>query len=264
MRISSESSRARRRALRAPALALVAMLSLLVAGCVTETVSKKPDQEEVVKRLITLGTGYLQQGEYVKAKDNLQRALQMNPKSTEALTTLGVAFQLEGEPELAEHHFKRALEINPKATQARNNFAGFLFEQGRYKEAEREWVAASKDSFYPLRARVYANLGLCYARQGDAAKSEASYLRAVELNASQPQALLALANVRFDQQNYDEAKFYYGRFVTVSRQTPGALWLCVRLNRVLKDRDQEASCALALKNLFPSSPEYRLLTESAS
>ena len=49
----------------------------------------------------------------------------------------------------------------------------------------------------------------------------------------------------------------------MARPTSRSLWLGVRLSRVLGDQDQLSSYALALKNLFPESPEYRLYQERA-
>ncbi len=66
-------------------LAVISLAAaVLLSGCVTETIGpqkKKVNPQEVVEKLVDLGVGYLQQGNYVRAKDNLRRALDIDPKS---------------------------------------------------------------------------------------------------------------------------------------------------------------------------------------
>ena len=246
-------------------LCLSLLLAVFLAGCVSTTPQKPDiDESEVVRRTIALAVGYMRQGEYTKAKENLLNALKMEPRSPLALTTLGVAFQLEGEPVLAEQQFKRAISYAPSSAQARNNYAAFLYSEARYQEAVDQWLTAADDTYFGLRPQIYANLGLAYQELDDPDAAEAAYVRAVELNASLPQALLALANIRFDQRNYVEAKFYHNRYISVAPQTADALWLCVRLSRIFNKKDKEASCSLALKNIFPATEQYRLFEESES
>lgn len=239
---------------------LIVVIATLLAGC-TATEPPTPRQRmadsEVAKRSITLAVGYLRQRDFAKAKDNLQKALQLDPRNPLALTTLGVTYQLEGELELADDQFRKAISSDPDFPQARNNYAGFLFAQERYAEAETHWRAAAADTFFQLRPQVFANLGRTYQQLGEPGKAEESFVRAVELNPSLPQALIALANIRYTQQNYMEAKFYHDRYDRVAQPSAASLWLCVRLSRVFQDKDREASCGLSLRNIFPATEEFR-------
>ncbi len=241
------------------------LTTVLLSGCTGSGSNRTNGNEtEVLQRTIALAVGYLRAGKYGDAKDTLTRALDIDPRNSLALTTLGVAYELEGEIGLAERNFKRAISVAPKDSQAHNNYAAFLFRQDQFGDAKKHWLIASEDTFFTLRPQVYANLGRVNKLLGEAAAAEEAYVRAVELNPSLPQALLPLANLRFDQRNYVEAKFYHERYESVAPQTPEALWLCVRVARIFSEKNKEASCSLALRNIFPATEEYRLLEESQS
>jgi type IV pilus assembly protein PilF len=238
-------------------LLLVSML--LLGGCITETNGKKTkevDQTEVLRKLTELGIGYLRQGDYARAKDNLRKAAEVDPKSPLVQTTFGLVFQLEGEDKLAEHHHRLAIKYGPKFSPARNNYGAFLFAQGRYDEAIVQLRVAAQDRFYPRRAQVFENLGVCYLRIGESVKAEDSFVRAVELHFSQGRALLELSIIRYEQQDFMESKRLYDRHASVVQQSSRSLGICIKLARVFDDDDSEASCALVLKNIFPASSEY--------
>lgn len=242
---------------------VIAILVLVLAGCVSETT--RPDKAESkakqVESLVDLGVGYLRNGEFARAKENLNKALEINPDSPLAHNTLALVFQLEQEYDVAETHFKRAIRHDPKFTRAINNYGAFLFERGRYKDAIEQLNRASEDRFYAGRATVFENLGVAHARIGNEIEAEKAFERSVALNPEQRRALLELGLIRLEQQRYVEARELYRRHARVASQSARSLFLCVRVSRVFKDSNEEASCALALKNIFPGSNEYKKYQE---
>ncbi|MEX2327963.1 MAG: tetratricopeptide repeat protein, partial [Pseudomonadales bacterium] len=61
--------------------AVIAILMLMLAGCVSETSqsNRAESKAKQVQSLVDLGVGYLRNGEYARAKENLTRALEINP-----------------------------------------------------------------------------------------------------------------------------------------------------------------------------------------
>ena len=242
-----------------PILLLLFIMSL-ISGCVTTVtgpVQKEVDSAQVVEKLNNLGIGYLRQGDYTQSKENLRKALEIDPTSPLTHTTFGVLFEREGEYKLAEDHFKQAIRHDPEFSPARNNFGAFLFARGRYEEAIAQLEVASQDRFYPLRPQVFENMGVCYQKMGESVKAEDAFLRAIQLDFSRARALIELASIRYEQQNFVEAKRLYDRHVAVSQQSPRSLLLCTQLARKFSEEDNEASCALVLKNIFPASDEFK-------
>jgi type IV pilus assembly protein PilF len=244
-------------------LVLILALSAMLSACVTETTGqqKAASPEKQLQTLVDLGVGYIRNREYARAKDNLSRALLIDPASPLVHNAFGLVYQLEGETEQADIHFKQAI-ADKTYTRAINNYGAFLFAEGRYEESIEQLEVAAVDRFYQNRPLVYENLGVAYLRLGDSVKAEEAFLRSTQLNPGQGRAMLQLAEIRFDQRNYVEARQYYQRYVNTNSQSARSLWLCVRVNRVFEDQDGEASCALLLRNIFPASEEFKMLEAS--
>lgn len=245
---------------------ITCIVVLLLSGCATNSdlVTQPADRQKQVQALVDLGVGYLKNGELTRAKENLNHALQLDSHSAKAHNALALIFQDEREFKHAEEQFKLALRYDPKFTRARNNYGAFLFAQNRIQEAIDQLKIASKDQFYDLRATVFENLGICYLHVDDRKDAEDAFEKSVALNPKQPSALLELAQLRFDQKQYVLSRELFERFEHVSRDNARSLWLCVRLSRVFSNSDKEASCAMALKNIYPTSPEYKLYEKMAS
>src|SRR5690606_27000557 len=90
----------------------------------------------------------------------------------------------------------------------------------------------------------------------DLGRAESALKHALTLDPSQDRAMIELAEIYFNQENYAEAKRYLDMYGKTTRHSARSLWLGIRLERIFGNRDQEASYALALKNLHPYSQEY--------
>ena len=76
---------------------------------------------------------------------------------------------------------------------------------------------------------------------------------------SQPQALLQLADMAYKRKNYPEAKTYLALIQRDVEPTAELLWLSLRVERSLGDRNAEASLGFQLRKNFPDSREARAL-----
>ncbi len=249
-----------------PRLAL-GLLIFCLAACVSDPQTSSratggQDSAELLQRQLELGVGYLRNQDYQRAREKLNRALEIDPYSARAHTTYGLLLQLEGEYELAEEHFQTALQHDGTLTQARMNYGAFLYSQQRYQAAVTQFSTASEDRFYGNRAAVFENLGMAYKALGDQARAGDAFARAIQLHPGQPGALLELAEIQFNEQNYVEARDLYNRHLNAATHSPRSLWLCIRLSRVLPELDPEADCQQTLKSLYPASEEYRLHHEA--
>lgn len=242
------------------------MLAVLLSGCVTTTDQprRQTNPTEARDAYVQLGLGYLQNGETERAKAPLREALKLDPRSEAANVALALVFQQEGEDKSAERHFRAALASAPNSPRILNNYGAFLMEQQRYSEALEYFQKAAEDSFYPERSRVFENLGLAHQRLGQTEQARASFERALRLNSRQPLALLELAQIEFDSQNYVPAWNYYLGFTQLAPQNAASLWLGVQLARRFDDHNRAASYALQLRRLYPSTAEARALAESES
>ena len=140
------------------------LVCLLGAGCTVSGSRSATDNQEVVARAVELGIAYLRQGDTLRAKENIHKALDVDPRSPEAHASLALVFQQEQEWTLAESHFEKAIALDPKNSAARNNFGAFLFAQGCAEEAIAQLQVAVSDQFYVRRGQAFEQARVLDAR----------------------------------------------------------------------------------------------------
>ena len=211
--------------------------------------------KEAAETYVQLGLGYLRQGERQRARTNLLKALEKDNRSAEAHNALALLLQVEGENDLAEEHFKKAVDYEPSLTSVRYNYATFLLRQKRFPDAEKQFLIAAEDINYARRGQVFYNLGLIAKQLGKAEQAQQAWEKVIKLNPKLPAPFLDLAEVYFKTGDYPKAKRYLEHYESLSKPTPRALWLAVRLEHAFGNKDGEASKAMALKNMFPYAEE---------
>jgi type IV pilus assembly protein PilF len=243
-----------------PVLALV-LLPVLLSACVSTTTgpfTKEASPEKALDRRVSLARQYIGEGDWENAKRNLKLAQQIDPSNAEIHEAFGLVYQSTGEFELAEEHFEKSISLDRKCSRCRNNYAAFLYNQERYRDAEEQLEVVVSDSLYNARPNAFVNLGLCRLKLFDAQGAEEAFVRALSMDRTNRIALLELAGIRFEANDLDGANSYYGTYRQVVRQQSArGLWLGIRLARENGDEDAEASFALALSNLYPGSAEYQ-------
>jgi len=241
---------------------IVGLLAVLLAACVregpTDPLSTRAGRSAASDAYIQLGLGYLQEGETARAKVPLVKALELDPRSSDAHAALALVFQAEMEPKLADEHFRKALQSRSvNQTRILNNYGGFLYEQGRYKEAMQYFSKASEDALYTGRPRVFENMGLTALKLNQPEQATEYFERTLRLSPQQSQALLEMAELARLKGEYAKALGYYERFSQQSTQNARSLLLGIRLASQIGDRDKAKSLGLQLKRLYPATAEYR-------
>ena len=248
--------------------ALCALLIASLSGCVTEYSGGSPmsaDLEATLNKRVALARQYIGVGDWENAKRNLELAQEIDPENAEVFEAFALVYQSTGEFEMAESQFRAALKADPTLSRARNNFAAFLYSQGRFSEAEREFSAVTEDTLYSGRPMAFLNLGLCRLQLDNPAGAEAAFIRALSMDRRNSVALLEMGFLRLEAGDTDEAKRYHGAYRTVSpQQSPRGLLLSLKIADATGDQDALGSYELALRNLYPQSPEYREWMERQS
>jgi len=196
-----------------------------------------------------------------RARLKLEKALKLQPDSPGAHEAMAILFERVGETGQAETHYKKTLKLNPDYARGRNNYGQFLCAQGRYREAEKEFLLAANNSFYPVPALPLTNAGLCAKRIPDMVKAEEYFRQALAKDAGFAPALLQMGNLSYSKGNYMSVRGYMQRYQEVAAQTPESLWLAIRTEYALKDHQAWGNYAVILRNNFPDSDEARSLRE---
>lgn len=246
--------------MRAKGLIPLIFLCCWLAGCVT---TEKPvfaadtSKDKAINSRVDLALSYLRKGDADSARRNLKAALKIDPKSPQVHDALGTVFTKEGEPEIAESHYKKAISYDSSYSKARNNYAAFLYQEKRYKEAMKQLQIVTDDQLYNERLRAFSNLGRVALKLDDTATAEEAFSRALRMEKNFTPAMLELAVINFDRGQLDVAHQYYDQYKSLAKQSPRALLFGIRLAEAQNDRSAKASNALALKNLYPNSKAYQ-------
>ncbi len=237
--------------------------ALLLSGCATST--PKTEESEVTRRAdnyVQLGIEYAKQGDYNTAVAKLQKALEIAPDFANAHHVMALVYNRIGDKQQAVQHFKRALELDPKDSQTLNDYGLFLCAGGKHQAADELFARAVANPLYATPEIAHANAGVCAARAQNYPQAE-KYLRAALAdNPRLPTALLEMADISFRLNRYLPARGYLQRYLESARHSARSLWLGIRIERQLGDRDAAASYALALKSKYPDSEEARLFLET--
>lgn len=236
---------------------LVLVGGLAASGCAGVPV-QDIDKEKAVSVRVTAGTRYLQAGDPVRARHHLSRALELAPDSAEAHNAMALLYRYELDEEHEERHYRKAIRANRRYAPAHNNYGVFLVRQGRYREALKHFSIAAEDTSYDGRALAWENRGHVLLKLDRAAEAKDAFNRALRLNPRAPGALLAQAGIFFAEGDARLADRYFSGYQSLEG-TPSAeaLWLGIRIASELGQADRVSSLELALRRLYPDSPEFR-------
>ncbi len=219
----------------------------------------EPKRLEIARANFLVGAEYIRQGDYETARIRLNKAREVKPDYAPAYNALGVLYQGLGEVQQAEENFKHSLKLDKDNPGTMNNYGQFLCSQGRLDEAEELFNLAAADPLYRTPEVALTNAGSCVLMEGRERDAIAYFEQALKINPSVARALYAMADIEYGKQNYFAANSYLKRYLDVAKHTPQTLWLGVRLQRILGDKDLLASYTLLLRNKFPDSREAKLL-----
>lgn len=251
----------------------ITLFSLVLAGllsCVTTTTggfNTEPSQERAERDFVQLAIGYFEAGDMAAARRNINNALAINDRSSDAYNMLALVAQREGDIELARETFERALSLDSGNSRARNNLAALLFSLEEYEQSYMELETVANDTTYESRALAFENLGLSALRTERPERAVYAFERALQLNSNLYRSSLELAQIKFDSGEFAESMNYYNQFVTSSSfynvvQTPRSLWLGIQLERRFDNQEGAAAYAVLLEGLYKDSPQYQELMNS--
>ena len=150
-------------------LLLAVQISALL-GCVSSTEIKRTaaDPQEAFSRHIKLAMQYIGSKNRDLARVHLQKAAKYESRDRRAQlhNGYGLLYQMEQETALAEKHFRKALASDKTDSSARYNFAAFLYNQRRFKEARQQMKLVSADLGYERRPQALYILGLAQRQTG--------------------------------------------------------------------------------------------------
>lgn len=243
---------------------------LLLVGCASSggggsagTPQSVTSHAQAVAKIHTeLAAAYYERTQYAVSLQELGVAMKADADYAPAYNARALVRMALHEDDKADADFRRSLQLDGSSSDAHNNYGWFLCQRGREKESIPQFKAALDNPLYSTPEIAYVNLGLCSKKAGLMKDVENNLQRALILRPEMPEALYGLADWNYSNGNYAVAKSYQARLSQVSPELNAEqLWLAVRIERKVRDRNSEASYAFQLRNRFPDSPECQLLLQ---
>ncbi|MGC9553293.1 type IV pilus biogenesis/stability protein PilW [Vibrio metoecus] len=183
---------------------------LALSGCVTVTetsdIAAQSDPTEMAEARIALGLGYLENGSMIKARENLEKALQHAPDYYRSQLSMAHYFEMVGENDSARKIYQSALNQHPKNGNVLNNFGTFLCKQGEYDTADQYFRRAVEQPYYYLISASYENAALCALKAGKNDNAREYFKRAVDHDPNRLMSILQLTKMEIDAGDYTQAR----------------------------------------------------------
>ncbi|MEK6178512.1 type IV pilus biogenesis/stability protein PilW [Vibrio cholerae] len=185
-------------------------LIIALAGCVTVTETAgnatQSDPTEMAEARIALGLGYLENGSMIKARENLEKALQHAPDYYRSQLSMAHYYEAVGENDSARKMYRTALSEHPKNGNVLNNFGTFLCKQGEYDTADQYFRRAVEQPYYYLISASYENAGLCALKAGKTDNAREYFKRAIDHDPNRLLSILQLTKMEIEAYDYTPAR----------------------------------------------------------
>jgi tetratricopeptide (TPR) repeat protein len=216
-------------------------------------VELNPEEKEARHRI---GAIHIQRGEWARAREELERAVDQDARDHEAWNALGLVAFHEGRDQPAREYYLRAIDIDGEYGKAWCNLGNLFARLGDEKAAEEAYLqAARRDGQDP---DVWYNLGEFYFRRNHP-ETERCLLKTIELNRADLEAWELLRQWYTRRPNYPVWKT---ALRVLLRKRPDDLALLRELAYVderLGHHEEAIGTLRHLLSLDPEDEESRLL-----
>ncbi len=239
---------------------LLVLLVLGMAGCVgtggkTVNLGGKDAEQRAVVR-VRLASEYLRLQNYHEATRNALQAFEHVPRYAPAYNVLAMISVELRDDDKARAYFKQALESSPNDSDVLHNHGWFLCERGDTKTGLQQLQAAVRNPLYSSPDHSMLVAGQCARKAGDTAAARDYLERALKYRGDNFEAKMQLADLLLQTGSVAEARRAAMEVVKVMNP-PSAelLWLAVRVERKLGNREGQLRFSDDLRKRYPDSLE---------
>jgi tetratricopeptide (TPR) repeat protein len=188
-----------------------------------------------------VGEGYAQlaREEFAWARRSFEAALVLEPEHEDGLAGLGETLLKLGQDEAAMRCFRRTLELGyADDVDLMLQVGRSLFREGSLRD-KTEFFDAAKEFFetavqqVPDSAEAIACVGYTQHRLGDDDAAIGSLRRSLQLDTDHAEARIYLANILYDQSEYEAALYHFERTSPDDHWDELGIWRLIELKRSL-------------------------------
>src|SRR5579872_5658857 len=186
-----------------------------------------------------VGVGYAQlaREEYAWARRSFEQALVLEPEHEDGLAGLGETLLKLGQDDAAVRCFRRTLELGyADDIDLMLQIGRSLFREASLRE-KTEFFEASEEFFQtavrqaPESAEAIACVGYAQHRLGQDDAAIGSLRRSLQLDSDHAEARIYLANILYDQGEYEAALYHFERTDPEDHWDELGIWRLVELKR---------------------------------
>jgi type IV pilus assembly protein PilF len=219
------------------------------------TASDETEQHRRARLRLELASAYFEQGQIKVALDEIKQSLVIDPAFVEAYNLRGLVYMRLNEMPLAEDSFRRAQNLNPQDASVAHNYGWLLCQQARYGEAVQYFGQAIANPSYTGKAKTLMAQGVCQISAGQLSEAEQSLRQSYELDAGNPVTGYNLASLLYKRGDLIRAQFYIRRLNNSELANAETLWLGIKTEYKLNNREAVLQLGEQLKKRFAQSPQ---------
>lgn len=233
-------------------------------GVAVQAMSQQPpqtDERQRAKVHTDLGALYAQDGRFAVALEEARIAQSADSGYAPAYNLQGLVHMLLGDKTQAEEAFRRALAIAPNDPEINNTYGWFLCQTGRPADSISHFRQAYRNTLYQTPTKPYTNAGICLLKLKNYAGAEEHLNIALRLDPSNTQARYWLAESYYQSGRLPEARQQVADLGRMIDPTVEVVWLGVRIERKLGDREAELKYTTLMRRKFQDTPQYQSMLQ---
>ena len=210
-----------------------------------ELIGKDTEHEEAYYYLSQIAH---QKGDVPKARERLEKALELDPDNEDYLADYVAIEQAEGNHEKVIQICSELLKNVPDSILALNTRGNSYLALNELEKAQADFLTTTREN--PLEFMGWNNLGAAYLAGGNIQKAGTSIQKSLELNPNFSDSYILMGNVLNENKDPDRAMQFFDHAVNLEPSNPEAYHQRAQLYLQLDDREMaKADLKMALEHI---------------
>ncbi len=217
----------------------------------------RTEARRIARSHVELGTAYLRASKFGTALEEARVAIAIDPGYAPGYHLLGQVHMFLDEKDAAQRAFDAALSRAPGDPEINNTYGWFLCASGREQDGLVMLAKSAQNPFNQRATQPLTNEGLCYLRLKDERSAADRFAKALSIDPTNTVAMYQLGEIAYRQGDYQRARDMATELNQSGEPSAESVWLGLRAERKLGNREAEATYVAQLRNKFRNSRQYQ-------
>lgn len=203
---------------------------------------------------VDLGLSYLQRDKLDIARESFSKALEVNPRSSEANHGLGLVEAKALNLSLARNYLQRSVTLDSQNVGAVSGYAIMLCKSDSASQGV-DLVENNIKQLDLVGLPTKLAFGRCYEANDQPGKAIAAYKEVLKLDPERQQALLSMAHLKFDAKKFLSSSAFLQRYFYTNTISSDALLLAAQVEEILNNPEERDYYTKQLWSRYPTSEQ---------